>query len=194
MKIKEHLYFSPKYRFEDLKWDDKNNLISAFKDRIEGYYLDPVILLNENKKAFAAGVLCVTIIDFLALIFTGCESVKKRIVDWLKNNIKEFNTRDTSNKNRSKAERFYEEFRNGLVHEGKIKNNGQFSYDFKELLKISENIMLINPNYLLEAIKIALYRNIKEVEDDELYFQSFRCALLNNWFSDIKRMKLIKYY
>ncbi len=70
MKIGEMLYFSPKYKFSDLKWDDKKTLIEAFKDRVRGFYLEPARQLNDAKKGFATGVLCVTTIDFLARIET----------------------------------------------------------------------------------------------------------------------------
>lgn len=65
MKIGDILYFSQKYKFTDLKWDDKDNLLKAFQDRVEGFYMEPTRKLNEGKKAFAAGVLCVAAIDFL---------------------------------------------------------------------------------------------------------------------------------
>jgi len=41
MRIGDMLYFSPKYKFLDLKWDDKKTLTKAFKDRVEGYYIKP---------------------------------------------------------------------------------------------------------------------------------------------------------
>jgi hypothetical protein len=34
MIIGDKLYFSPKYKFTDLKWDDKKNLTDAFRDRV----------------------------------------------------------------------------------------------------------------------------------------------------------------
>ena len=68
MKIGEILYFSPNYKFWDFIWDEKENLIDAFKDRVKGFYIQPAEKLSKDKKGFAAGFLCIPTIDFLAKI------------------------------------------------------------------------------------------------------------------------------
>jgi len=166
MRVGDILYFSPERKFVDLKWDDKKNLISAFIDRVNGFYLEPAEKLNEYKKGFATGVLCATTTDFLARI--AIDDVEKRIAKWLDNNIEEFREADPGNSKKTPADRFYEDFRCGLVHEGRIKEAGQFSYHFKKkLVKVEEGIIIVNPGLLLKAIKKQFRKYMSQVERDE---------------------------
>jgi len=182
MKIGEILYFSPRYKFIDIDWNDKEKLLEAFKDRVKGFFLDPAEQLNEKKFAFAVGVLCVTTIDFLAKIETGLKKVGKRIEKWLKyNNINE----------QSIAYRFYKEFRNGLVHEGHITNAGQFSYDSDKLIhfyskKSGKKVMIINPELLLNEIQNSFDKYFEKLQKDESAFESFKKNIINIFKDDIK--------
>lgn len=186
MRVRDIVYFSPKYRFIDLEWGNKENLVLAFTDRVEGFYLTPARQLNDAGQAFASGVICVTTVDFLARIQTGEEKVGQRIEKWLVDNLSAFAGPDPQNPKRTLAQRFCGEFRNGLVHEGRIKNGGQFSYDDTDLVRIVEPVMIVNPNTLLEGISDSFYRYIKKVSSDELTFQSFRCALIDCFGTDME--------
>ena len=184
-RIGNKLYFSPKYKFTDLDWDDKNKLIKTFKDRVEGFYLTPTKILNNSKYAFAAGVMCVSTIDFLARITIGSDGVGDRIEHWLKRYVTEFNQSDPINRNITLARRFYEEFRNGLVHEGRIKNRGQFSYDYADLIHLEGEIMIVKPNLLLEKIRESFESYMINVEKDTSLFHQFRCALIRDFGDDV---------
>jgi hypothetical protein len=186
MRISDIVYFSPNHKFIDLKWDNKENLVSAFRDRVEGFYLTPAQQLNDAGQAFASGVICVTAVDFLARIQTGEERVGQRIEEWLVNNLSAFAEPDPQNPQRTLARRFYEEFRNGLVHEGRIKNGGQFSYDYVDLVKTVEPVIIVNPRTLLEGISESFHRYMENVSSDEFTFQSFRCALLDCFGTDVE--------
>lgn len=173
MRIDEHLLFSPNNKFEDIDLKDKNLLIDAFKDRVEGFYLEPINLLNTNKKAFASGTLCTTAIDFLARIYFSDD--KDRVGWRIKKLFKEFMINDTKN-----ASYFYKFFRNGLVHEGRIKKGHQFSYDFPELIFEDNDIMIINPKILLDKISIFLDKYCEELKNDEDKFNHFRNMIQND--------------
>ena len=189
MRIGDKLHFSPNYKFSDLKWDDKKNLTKAFKDRVERFYIEPTKKLNGDWDVFALGVMCVTTIDFLARIKTGLlDNVGKRFEDWLRSNIKEFDSRpDPDNPSQTLAYRFYDEFRNGPVHEGRIKNAGQFSYNFKkELVKVEHEIMVVNPGLLLNAIISSFNKYMHHVENEEFAFHQLRCALIRDFEKDVE--------
>jgi len=186
MRIGDTLYFSPNYRFDQINWNNKEELIEAFRDRVEEFYLKPARVLNKHKYPFGSGVLCVTTIDFLAKIETDLDDVGKRFENWLRSNIKEFDSSDPDNSSRTLACRFYKEFRNGLVHEGRIKNCGQFSYDFDELVHQGNGIIIVNPNLLLNAIISSFRKYIQRVESEEFAFLQFRCALIKAFWKDIK--------
>ena len=191
MKIGEILYFSPRYKFIDIDWNDKERLLEAFQDRILGFFLDPAKNLNEKKFAFASGILCVTTIDCLARIETGLNATGKRIKNWLESNIKEFNQPDPDNPSQSIAYRFYKEFRNGLVHEGHITNAGQFSYDSDKLIhfyskKSGKKVMIINPELLLNEIQNSFDKYFEKLQKDESAFESFKKNIINIFKDDIK--------
>lgn len=179
MRIRDVLYFSPKYKFSQLNWDDKDALIKAFEDRVKGFYLEPAEKLNENKCGFASGLLCVVTIDFLARIATGKEKVKREDFEkWLKDNIEEFNDQ--------LATKFYKDFRCGLVHEGRIKNCGQFSYESKNLAWSEGKVMIVNPRLLLERIEKAFESYINKIQIEDSAFQNFKNALNRDFKNDFE--------
>jgi len=189
MRVGDILYFSPKYKFSVLNWDDKKILIDAFKDRVEGFYIKPIKKLNGDENVFAAGVLCVTTIDFLARITIGANTVGERIEQWFGKWITEFSQKDPDNQNITLGKRFCKEFRNGLVHEGRIKNCGQFSNNFSELIHMEDKIMVINSVLLLEAIKTSFETYMDNVENDTSPFHIFRCALIRDFGDDVEWAK-----
>ena len=189
MRVGDILLFSPKYKFSVLNWDDKKILVDAFKDRVKGFYIDPAEKLNDDENVFAAGVLCVTTIDFLARITMGSDNPGERIERWLKKCITKFNQNDPNDRSRTIARRFYKEFRNGLVHEGRIKSCGQFSDNFSELIHMEDTIMVINPVLLLEAIKTSFETYMDNVENNTSLFHQFRCALIRDFGDDVEWAK-----
>ena len=158
-----------------MKWDDKKSLIDAFKHRVETFYLEPAKKLIETGDpfyAFAVGVLCVSTIDFLACVCITCNrgTVGIRFERWVCNNISEFD--------KTQAHRFYLYFRNGLVHEGRIKNCEQFSFgNTCELFKTMKGAMIVNPRLLLEAINNSFNTYINKVEKEPLEFQKLEAYL-----------------
>jgi len=177
MRIKDIVHFSPNYKYEYINLDDKNCLIEAFEDRVGGFYLKPIEILNDSQCAFSAGLLCVTTIDFLARISINEKRVNKRIKEWLKTNIPDYFDDERAN-------RFYDEFRNGLVHEGLIKNGGQFSYEIGRLLCEEDNIIVVNPELLLAEIDKSFKLYIRKLKDDTLSYQLFKCAILSDFYFD----------
>lgn len=191
MRIGDTLLFSPSKKFEDLNWDDGKDLIKAFQERVMEFYFTPAEELNRNRSAFATGVLCATTIDFLARITIWSDKVGERIERWLRIYITDFNQLD--NQNKTLARRFYEDFRNGLVHEGRIKKCGQFSYGYEiELIHVDDGIMIINPDLLLENTKRAFNSYIADIEKDDSKFQQFRCALRRDFQEDVEYAKRLK--
>ncbi len=189
MRVGDIVYFSPKYKFSILNWDDKKILIDTFKDRVKGFYIEPAKKLNDNENGFAAGALCVTTIDFLARITIGLDNPGERIERWLRKCITEFNQSDPYDRSRTLARRFYKEFRNGLVHEGRIKNCGQFSGNCNKLIHMEKEIMVINPVLLLEAIKTSFEIYMGNVENNTSLFHQFRCALIRDFGDDVEWAK-----
>ena len=64
------------------------------------------------------------------------------------------------------------------MHEGLIKNGGQFSYNFKDKLICEiDGIIIINPRLLLIKTKIAFEKMMDEIEKDNSQLQQFKKML-----------------
>lgn len=148
MRIGEVLYFSPRYRFSDLDFDETKAVIDAFRDRVEGFYLLPASRLIEEGHAFAGGLVCCAAIEFIANI-----SGEISAPVWIQKNLPEFG------QDGKLPERFWNYFRNGLAHEGRVKSfgqgSGQFSLELQQLVKIAGSTLIVNPRLLLEAVQTA---------------------------------------
>lgn len=186
MRIGEILYFSPRYRFVDLSWNNREQLVNAFQDRVQHFYLEAIDTLNQCRRAFAAGLICVSTIDFLARIEFGMNAVPDRIEKWLTKNITPFGEPDPQRPSRTLARRFNDEFRNGLVHEGRIKNAGQFCYDYDDIFRTETPVIIVNPLSLGQALSLAFTRYVRLVREDEFSFQGLRCALIRDFQEDFE--------
>lgn len=153
MRTGDVLYFSPHFRFSDLDVGDTGKLIEALRDRLMGFYLEPASRLLKTGDAFAAGLLCCTAVDFVALC-SGDEHPEM----WLRKNIRDFGGDEEL------ASKFWKWFRDGLVHEGRIKAFGQFSMDFPNLLKVVGPALVVNPQLLLEAIQGAFQSYFEQLD------------------------------
>jgi hypothetical protein len=151
VRVGEVLYFSPKFRFSDIDFRDYRTVIKAFRDRIEGFYLKPAGHLIQAGHAFAAGLVCAACIDSLSRLSLS-EGGNIRITHWLERNIPAFKTRDPEHPTKTLADRFTDYFRNGLVHEGRIKSLGQFSSETQETVQVIGSAMVVNPGLLLHEV------------------------------------------
>lgn len=188
MRIGDDLYFSPIYKFKDLDFYKKDTLIDAFRDRVNGFYLKPAKFLNDYNHWFGAGLLCVSTIDFLAKIVIG-GGVGSRIETWLSVNIPVFASVDPNNKSQTLAARFCDEFRNGLVHEGRIKNCGQFSNKVNKIFEIKNNVIFVHPQHLINAIDSAFQKYIRDLKSNEVIFSKFKKRLQIDFKSDVDYAK-----
>lgn len=188
MRDKDGIYFSPKFRFLDLKWNNKENLIDAFEDRINGFYFEPAEYLNEQNQAFAAGLISLSIIDLLTN--NNSNEVGIHFKYWLRSNVREFNRPDPDSIYHNLAHRFYGEFRNCLIHECRIKNAGQFSYNYNKLIHFipdfDRHIMVINPKLLISSLKMAFQSYIKTVEEDDFEYKKFHKMMNKNFYTDFE--------
>lgn len=160
MRIGDVLYFSPQYKFSDLDFDQSKTVIDAFRDRVEGYYLRPAHRLVEEGHAFAAGLICCAATELIAKI-----SSEASAPEWIQKYLPEF--RD----DKKLVERFWNYFRNGLAHEGRVKafgqGSGQFSLEFQQLLTVADSTLIVNPRLLLEAIQKAFQSFCEGLDEDQ---------------------------
>jgi len=178
LRKEDKLHFSPNCIFGELDFDNKEKLIRCFRDRIHGFYLIPAKLLDGRKFGFGCGLLCMATIDCLARItFPG-----PRIKEWLKSNIDEFKEKDF-------AQRFYKDFRCGLVHEGRIKNPGEFSYESNEIVTSEDGIIRINPRRLLQRLEESVEKYLADLRGNPDAFNQFKSALKKDFEEEVEKEK-----
>ncbi len=203
MKIENKIYFAPGIEFKSVDWNDYQRLLEYFLARVHAYYIiparrmsewlqdvenDPSILLGI---AFGSGVISCTTIDFLARTELNTTAVKNRYTYWLKKYIPGMNNPDPDAQQPIIAERFYEEFRNGLIHEGRIKNAGQFSLDAdsfsspSEVFTFVDHAMVVHPFNYLNAIEASLHQYYGELQGDPGKLAKFALTLQTTFQSDI---------
>jgi hypothetical protein len=158
MRIDELLYFAPGVTFDQLDLGGEN-LPDQFESRIRGFYIAPAVDCANAGYWFAAGVLLLSCIDALARFKTGSQIVGDRFKSFARQELKSF-----AEENR--ADRLYYAFRNGLVHEGRIKAGAQFSLDTENTVDELQGAFVINPRRLADEVDGALSRYVSQLKAD----------------------------
>ena len=188
MIIGDYLYFSPEFKFKDIDFDNRLHIITAFTARVEGFYLNAASYLIDQNQYFTAGLICIATIDLLAKMSLNSRG-NARIVEWLEINIPVFRKKDDGGFYSTLAERFCKEYRNGLVHECRVKNGGQFAEQFDCTLKIINNVMIINPSYLVKDIHKSLIIYTDKLHKNDAIYHRFKRRLKNDYQKDVEFAK-----
>jgi hypothetical protein len=159
MRIGDYLYFAPGVRFSQLDLSGPG-IAEQYEARIRGFYLDPAYELACARHAFASGLLLVACIDALAGLRYKC-GMGQRFKQWLKEELAGCFTDDDA------RESFYEDFRNGLVHEARIKKGGEFSLEQGTTVTACGGSPRINPLHLWKEVSAALSAYVKTLREDE---------------------------
>jgi hypothetical protein len=164
MRQGDDLFFAPGVRFDEVDLVGPG-LSEQYRARIEGFYLAPARLCIEQCYAFAAGLLLVSTIDFMAGLHHPAAGLADRSVgadfrEFARNNLQSFDTDEL-------PKRLYDEFRNGLAHEARIKNGGEFCFDWPQTVRLHGGRLCINPDWLLREVEAALDRQIDELRQNE---------------------------
>jgi hypothetical protein len=142
------LFFAPGIGFDEV---DPNaaGFPDLFELRVEGFYLIPADDCIAKGHAFAAGLLLVSCIDALARLKYGTAlSVHGRFTRFALNDLASFAG--------GLSERFYDECRNGLVHEGRLKAGAQFSFERGQTVDHAGALLIVNPAHLIDEVRAAL--------------------------------------
>lgn len=184
MKIDDKdLLFSKNITYQELKnaldLEDKDFLIHAFEDRINSFYLEPARRLNDNKDWFAGGSLCVIVIDLLARLYyhsTKRNENRCRIELWLGEHL---------GFDENLAKLFYENIRNGLVHEGRLTEGGQFSNIIPDTASHDNGIIVVNPGRLHGKIFEVLGEYLNKLRTNDIEFEYFKDQLDSDCKEDL---------
>jgi hypothetical protein len=177
MKIGDILYFAPEIRFGEVDLDGPG-LPGLFGRRVAGFYITPAEDCANRGYAFAAGLLLVSCIDALARIRFR-DGVAKRFGKFAVDELKSFSAPGV-------ADRFYDEFRNGLVHECRLKNGAQFALDTGTTVEQLAGILIINPKYLAEEVRSALDSYVALLTRDEPEHRRLAASLTRDLAEDFR--------
>lgn len=171
MRVEDILYFSPNHKTPYLDLDDGVILLQAFVERVEEFYLKPAEKLNNEFEAFSKGVLILTAIDFIGDYFirTGNSDRIMKFCSGL-NSIKKLDKANVI----SVTKIINNDYRNGLIHEGRIKNMGQFFYGINELIVVGNNNTMINPTVLLNETRERFYEYVDKIENSKEEMFNFK--------------------
>ncbi len=177
MRTGDSLYFAPGIRFSEV---DLTGIVLSkqFEKRIRGFYLNPVKDLLRNDYGFAAGLILVSSIDALARLQLNSKEVGIRFQTWIQSEIPSFNDPQI-------AKMFYEHFRNGLVHEARIKNGGEFSLESDSTVIQTPFSLVVNPFFLYREVSDALANFISLIENNEGVRGSFIQTLKNEFTMEL---------
>lgn len=177
MRIGDILFFAPGVKFDEVDLNG-TGLTRQFERRIIGFYLEPADRCASEGFPFAAGVILVSCIDALARFRFG-GAVGTRFKAFLANELASFSHGDLST-------RFYDEFRNGLVHEARIKEGGQFTLDATQTVQSSGNLLLVNPRHLGVEVHSALDRYVMLLNGDPVELQKLATNLAGDLAVDFQ--------
>jgi hypothetical protein len=141
MRISDTLYFSPKHAFRDLDFTNPDHIALAFQDRVDGFYLIPAEGLIASQDAFAAGLIIMAGVEFLARVSSESEPSA-----WLADNLKI---------DPAVTAKVWEYFRHGLSHEGRVKGSAQFSFETGGVVVETDGLIVVNPHHLLQGVRTA---------------------------------------
>ncbi len=129
MKLEDEIYFSNTSSWDKIASEDSDEeLVKHFFERIQAFYINPAEdLLNKNPtdNSFASGVILLCLIEHLGSLMIKDGGFKNRLIAFLKHS-EYWRSLDEAER-KSIAFIITEKFRNGLVHNGRVKDSSQLS-------------------------------------------------------------------
>lgn len=183
MRVDDIIYFAPGLKVIDFDITNKEQVLEGFKNRINSYYLSPAAKLNALEDAFASRVILMTAIDAITYYSIGGNN---RIKDFMTQCPLIENFDDAAKKKIVNA--FDNYFRNGLVHEGRIKNGCQFSYQYG-FTYFDNTFLVINPNILYETVEDYFNAYLISLDKDKCVYDKFYQKFFRQFNPEITELK-----
>lgn len=171
------LQFAPGIPFHVLDFRS-GVLANQFEARIEGFYISPALSLAKNRFDFAAGLLAVCAADALGGIFTGASGTRGRMISF-------FQTIPGLDE-RNFAALFCDDFRNGLVHEARVKNGGKFSTNYRDAAVPFGDSLEVNPYELALSVRKTLQKQCALARKNTADLKALGAAIKRHFADDIK--------
>lgn len=190
MQFEDEIYFSKNFEWKSVDINDGIDLANKYNDRIRTLYMDQANLLlskDEFYNSFTAGIILFAVIDCLGTFLTTKKGFKNKLDEFLKES-EEFNKLNkvdgiVISKMITKC------FRNGIIHNSRVKESCQFDYNFdNKLFVLHEDILIINTKHLFELVSVVLNSYIDRVITNEVEMSVFKKTFAIEFESEIKRL------
>jgi hypothetical protein len=150
------LYFAPGVLWSDVQLKNDGKFRQQLMQRFEGFYFKPArALLNQSAPDdFAAGLLILCAFDAIARLWTGKPG---EVAARFKETFEKFAPEALQvilDPRWSVA--VYDSYRNGLVHELRIKKNALFDVKARDCISGDDSAWTVNPRGLLCIAEVAL--------------------------------------
>jgi hypothetical protein len=145
-------WFSPSVKWADIDLCD-SSLVDKVVDRIDGFYLGPAEALAKQDHPFAAGLIVLCALDAIARLRTGLSGDKKGDVE---KRFVAVAMELRSFKAEGNAKALYDRFRNGVVHEARVKQSAAFSCEESSTLRWSGKQAIVNPELLVGEVRLLM--------------------------------------
>jgi hypothetical protein len=182
MRYGNSTFFAPDVPFTEVDLGGER-LPEQFHKRIDGYYLAAARSCLSSGLAFGAGVLQMAAIDALS-IFAHGPNRQYRIV-W-----KDFQafarTRLPSFRDRQHARLLYDNFRNGLVHEARLKEGCQFAFGTSSTLDLSGAYPVVNPALLQSELERAAEMLVQEIRESAPFREQLVMYIQREFAKDLR--------
>ena len=179
MRIGDALYFAPGIKASSVSTRTPQ-LVETVVARLNGYYLVPASRLNEEKQAFAAGVLLTCCVDGMTRLDSGRLTTSRGLfISWVRANLPTFADEVI-------ATTFYEDFRCGLVHGTQVCNSSEFNYAPTESAWLKDGVLIVNPERLFREISDALDRLAMKWQQDQAAFARLRHVIRADFGPNLK--------
>lgn len=212
MRIEDVRIFATGYSVNKMMKEtlyDPSELSQAFRTRVNEFYLKPA----KSLLSFAQGVMCFTLIDFLANIIITDISQVQDYREFIKNHLrgKSFLHKKLTVEDRiitflvkeikiftfDYGYSFYKYVRNGLIHEGRIKCGCYLDNRIGEVFQDEKGILVFNPNVILQKLDSWLQTYLQKIEKGGWTYKNLkkyiRKILCEDSEAIIKRLENMKF-
>lgn len=167
-RLGDCLLFAPGIPFSSVDMKG-GGLPNQFYRRIDGFYLQPAVELAQRRHDFASGLLAVCAADALAGFITGASGTKERMVAFFRH-IPGLDEPET-------AKLFCEHFRNGLVHDARVKHGSEFSVGIRGVAQRQGTRLAVNPLLLAGGVRRVLQEYRERLHNDPNELKSLRARI-----------------
>lgn len=156
------LYFAPDVLWSEVELSDDEKFRGQLCSRFHGFYFRPAQYLLEKGESddFAARLLILSAFDAIARLWVDDPS---SVAGRFKSTFNDFAPDVLGEKIAPQwAATVYENYRNGLVHEARIKSAARFDLNAATCVEEMNGICVVNPRCLLSIAEAALKGLVSE--------------------------------